>query len=130
MSRKYTRKNKRYRRKRGGSDLESGPEPSQTYMDAVPPDPNRLQRMDQQIVSESFKPISNEEAASIFEGPSPEEKIHKETKMMANEDPLNKDPFEREELTIFGQDNRGGKRTKKRRRNKKKSSRRRRYRKR
>lgn len=127
MPRKYTRKNKRYRRKnkRGGSDIESGAVENVSPMSSIPPDPERFQTMNQQIVSDSFKPISNEEAASVFDGPNPQEKLHIEEKMMANEDPLNKDPFDNEDLTIFSTD-RGGKRTKKRRRNKRKSSTRRR----
>lgn len=126
MPKKYTRKNKKRKNKRGGFDIESGVIENVSPMSSIPPDPDRLQTMNRQIVSESFKPISNEKAEAIFEGPNPEEKLRREKEMMANEDPLNKDPFDNEELTIFSPD-RGGKRTKKRRRkNKKKSSRRRR----
>jgi hypothetical protein len=132
MSKKYTRKNRRYRRKRGGDpdDIESGLEPMQTYMGPVPPDPKRFEDYEKKMsefnkkkVQESFDtPISPDETAAFFEKPNPTEV---ERMKMTDEDPHYKDPWE--ELTIFS--NKGGRRrtTKKRRRNKRKSSRHRRH---
>jgi hypothetical protein len=123
MPRKYTRKNKRRRFKRGG-DIESGTVEDITPMTSIPPDPNRFKQYQDNMIRESYKPVSNKEAAALFDGPNPEEKIKNEQEMMRNEDPLNQDPFDREDLAIFS--NKGGRRTRKRRRNKRKNSRRRR----
>jgi hypothetical protein len=125
MPRKHTRKNRRHRHKRGGQepDIEMGPELTTEYMGSVPPDPNRFDEYEKRAVENAFKrPSSPEEAAAVFEGPNPEEKLKSEQKMMEDEDPLNKDQWS--ELTIFS--DKGGRRTRKRRRNKKRNSRRRR----
>lgn len=128
MPKKYTRKNKRRRVKRGGqdNDIESGPIENITPMSSVPPDPERFQRYEEQMRAEASRPVSREAAAAIFEGPNPEQRLRGEQEMMADEDPLNKDPFEREDFTIFSE--KGGRRSRKKRRNKRKSSRRTRHR--
>jgi hypothetical protein len=110
MSKKYTRKNKKRKIKRGG-DIESGHIENIIPIKNIPPDPERFKKYDDQIKTELLKPISAKEATAFFEGPTPEKKNIIERKLMFDEDPLNKEPFEREELTIF----RGGKtkRTKK-----------------
>jgi hypothetical protein len=123
MPRKYTRRIKRRRVKRGG-DIESGTVENVTPMRTVPPDPERFKRYNDQMIRQLNKPVSTEEAAAVFAGPNPEQKLQREQEMMGNEDPLNQDPFDREQLTIFS--DRGGRRTRKRRQNKRKSSRHRR----
>ena len=128
MPRKHTRKNRRRRVKRGGQehDIEMGPEPNVTYMGAVPPDPKRFEEYDfRHATRELARPSSPSETEAFFEGPNPEQKLKREQEMMGDEDPLNKDPFDREELTIFS--DRGGRRTRKRRRNRRKNTRRRRH---
>jgi hypothetical protein len=122
MPRKYTRRIRRRRVKRGG-DIESGTVEDVTPMRSVPPDPVRFKKYHEQMIRDVYKPVSNEEAAAVFAGPNPDQKLQREQEMMGNEDPLNKDPFDREQLTIFGE--RGGRRTR-RRRNKRKGSRHRR----
>jgi len=44
---------------------------------------------------------SPDETEAFFNGPNPEEKKEYELNMMSHEDPLNKEPFAREELNIF-----------------------------
>ena len=121
MPRKYTRRIGRRRVKRGG-DIESGTVESVTPMSTVPPDPERFKRYQDRMIRDISKPVSNEEAAAVFAGPNPDQKLKIEQNMMGNEDPLNKDPWTG--LSIFG--NTGGRRTRKRRRNKRKASRHRR----
>jgi hypothetical protein len=116
MPKKYTRKNKRHRVKRGG-DIESGIVEDITPMKSVPPDPERFKKQQEQIIQESLKPISNEEVDAVFAGPTPEEKERINNELMMDEDPLIKDPFERDEFTIFSA--KGGRRTRKRRRHRK-----------
>jgi hypothetical protein len=111
MPRKYTRKNKKRRAKRGG-DIESGTVEEITPMTSVPPDPERFTQQQQQMVRESFKPVSKAEAEAIFAGPTPEEREKMNTEMMKDEDPLNKDPWS--ELNIFS-DKGGRRRTRHRR---------------
>ena len=128
MPKKYARRSKRRGYKRGGDgdDLEKGPEPNFTPMDKVPADPERFKTYNKQFIGESFKPISREEATAFFAGPNPEQKMRREQNMMFNEDPQNLDPFDKEQLNIFGE--RGGRKRrtrKKRRHHKRKSSRRR-----
>lgn len=120
MSKKYTRKNKRCRVKRGG-DIESGTVEDITPMTSIPPDLERFKKQQEQMVMESLKPISKEKAAAVFAGPTPEERERMSNQHMMDEDPLYKDPFERDELKIFG--NKGGRRSRKKRRNKRRSAR-------
>ncbi len=122
MPRKYTRKNRRRRVKRGG-DIESGIVEDIQPMTSVPPDPERFKEQQARMIKESLKPISKEEAEAFFAGPTPEERERMNIQGMMDEDPLNLDPFVREELNMFS---RGGRRTKKRRQNKRKASRHRR----
>ncbi len=122
MPRKYTRKIKRHRSKRGG-DIESGIAEDIAPMTSVPPDPERFKKQQQQMIRESLKPVSNEEAEAVFSGPTPEEREKLNAQGMMNEDPLNMDPWFG--LNIFS--NTGGRRKSKRRRNhKRKNTRRRR----
>jgi hypothetical protein len=127
MPKKYTRRIRIRRVKRGGQerDIEMGPEQDIPYMGSVPPDPKRFEEYDlKNAKRELARTSSPAETEAFFEGPTPEQKLQREQKMMGDEDPLNKDPFDREDLTIFS--DRGGRRTRKRRRNKRKNSRRRR----
>lgn len=125
MPRKYTRKNRRHRRKRGGQepDIEMGPEPNVQYMGPVPPDPKRFEEYQKKAVESAFKrPSSPAETEAIFEGPTPDEQLKLEQMKMFDEDPQNRDPWQ--DLTIFS--DKGGRRTRKKRRNKKRNSRHRR----
>jgi hypothetical protein len=96
------------KKRRGGTDEEMGPEVSDVLPYSVPPDPERFKHFEKTLRS---LPVSPEEAAKIFAGPTPELKQIKEGHQMANEDPLNKDPFDREDLEIFSK--KGGKKGKK-----------------
>ena len=81
-----------------------GPKNSDIKPYPIPPDPLRFKRYEEQFRRRSASPA---EAEKIFAGPNPEEKEGTEREKMADEDPLNKDPFEREPLQIFS--NTGGK---------------------
>lgn len=93
------------RSKRGGDelDIESGIVEPITPMKAIPPDPERFNLYDKKIRSHLSKPLPSEAVTNIFGGPTPEQKQSNENKMMFNEDPLNQDPFEREQLNIFNE---------------------------
>jgi len=110
MPKKHTRRRKS---KRGG-DIESGNVEDVTPMKSVPPDPERFAKYHEQMLKDNYKPMSNEKVAAVFEGPTPEQKRINEQTNMSNEDPLNKDPFDREELNIFSSVD-GGRRNRKRR---------------
>lgn len=112
MPRKYTRKIRRRRVKRGG-DIESGTVEDITPMSSIPPDPERFSQQQQKMFRESLKPVSKAEAESVFAGPTPEERERINAKMMMDEDPLYKEPFEKEELKIFS--DRGGRKSRRRR---------------
>jgi len=88
---------------RGGvNDLEMGPtEIKQEYMKSVPPDPERFKKYEETGRLRSMFHVSPKETEKTFSGPNPEEKEVKEQQTMGDEDPLNKDPFERERLAIF-----------------------------
>jgi hypothetical protein len=86
------------KKRRGGNDEEMGPDVQDVPPYPVPPDPDRFKRYDEKI---RMRPVSPEEAEKTFAGPTPEAKQAIERGKMADEDPLNKDPFDREELTIF-----------------------------
>ena len=76
----------------------------------VPPDPERFKLYEEKI---RMRPSTPDETERVFAGPNPEEKQRMEIEKMADEDPLNIHPFDREELEIFSR--RGGKsKTKKR----------------
>lgn len=120
MTKKYTRKNNKRRVKRGG-DIESGTIEDITPIKNIPPDPERFKKYDDEIRAELSKPISSKDATAFFEGPTPEQRQKIEKEMMSTEDPLNKDPFDREELTIFSK--KGGRRTRRKRKTKRKNSR-------
>jgi hypothetical protein len=122
MPRKYTRRIRRRRVKRGG-DIESGTPEEIPQMDKLPPDPDRFKMYQDNLIKELQKVVSDEEAAAVYAGPNPKEKMEIEQKMMGDEDPLNQDPFYSRQLNIFS---RGGRRTRKIRRNKRKASRHRR----
>ncbi len=126
MPRKYTRKNKRRRVKRGGQepDIEMGTSENVTPMTSVPPDPERFKEQQARMIRASYKPVSNEEAAAVFAGPTPEERERMNAQRMMDEDPQYTNPYASSDFSIFG--NTGGRRTKKRRRNRRKNSRRRR----
>ena len=93
-------KNCKTKKQRGGDDYdeEMGPKNSDIKPYPIPPDPLRFKRYEEQFRRRSASPA---EAEKIFAGPNPEEKEGTEREKMADEDPLNKDPFEREPLQIF-----------------------------
>lgn len=93
-------KNCKTKKQRGGDDedLEMGPNISDIKPYPVPPDPLRIKRYEEQFRRRSVTPS---EVEKTFSGPNPEEKEGRERGKMADEDPLNKDPFEREPLQIF-----------------------------
>jgi hypothetical protein len=86
------------KKRKGGSDIEEGPEPSDIQPYPVPPDPERFSNYEKRMRTATSTPSETEK---IFSGPTPEAKQEAENENMASEDPLNKDPFDREELTIF-----------------------------
>jgi len=100
-------KNCKTKKRRGGNDIEMGPdvEPVDTY--PVPPDPERFKQQELNMVRESLKPIKPTIAENFFAGPTPEQRTVIESNTMIDEDPHFKEPFQREELQIF---TRGGKR--------------------
>lgn len=107
--RKTCRKNKQHRTKRhmGGDvdlDLEMGPEIQDVEPYAVPPDPQRFEKLEQQM---RMRPGSPEEVDAVFSGPTPEQKQEMERNQMEDEDSFNKDPFSNEDLKIFS--SKGGK---------------------
>lgn len=98
------------KKQRGGNDIEEGPEIPDVQPYPVPPDPQRFERYQQQMITRNTAPG---EAERVFTRPNPEQRQTMETDLMGNEDPLNMDPFQREELQIFPRS--GGKsKTKKR----------------
>ena len=93
-------KNCKTKKRRGGTtDIESGPEnmPDIPRYD-VPPDPERFKKYDTELRTRPAPPTA---ARDLFAGPTPETKQSIETSKMGDEDPLNMDPFQRENLEIF-----------------------------
>lgn len=86
------------KKRRGGTDIEEGPEIPDVQPYPVPPDPQRFERYQQQMITRNAAPG---EAERVFTSPNPEQRQSMETNLMGNEDPLNMDPFQREELQIF-----------------------------
>jgi hypothetical protein len=132
MPRKHTCKNKRNSSRKGGNkdDIEMGPPVVQVPMGPVPPDPQRFQEYEKREIQRSLnRPSTPVEANMTFSKPNPEAQQGVERALMFNEDPLNQDPFEAEQLTIFGSNDKGGtrKRHYKKRNNKRKTISRRRY---
>lgn len=97
------------KRRGGDDDEEMGPEIKPVDPYPIPADPERFRRYEEQM---RIRAPSPEEAEELFAGPTPEGKQSLERERMANEDPLNKDPFDREELQIFSK--KGGRRTRRR----------------
>lgn len=95
-------KNCKTKKLRGGNDEEMGPDIPEVQPYPIPPDPERFKQYEKEM---RMRPSSPDEVEKVFAGPNPEEKQHIEGKKMADEDPLNMDPYQREELKIF----RGGK---------------------
>ncbi len=95
------------KKRRGGRDIEEGPEIPDVEPYPVPPDPYRLAEYDRRMRNRPLKPG---EAEKVFAGPTPEAEQAAEANMMASEDPLNQDPFYREDLQIFS---RGGRKRRK-----------------
>jgi hypothetical protein len=107
-------KNGRCKVKRGGEDddedIEIGKITDIPYMKSIPPDPKRFEKYQDKIIKNSIsRPISPVETQKMFER-GPPEKIQEEERMqMFDEDPLNMEPFEREDLEIFNRKEKGGK---------------------
>jgi hypothetical protein len=100
------------KKRRGGYDEEMGPNPPDVEPYSVPPDPKRFDDFNKKFVQSNLvRPSSPQEVESVFSGPTPEGKESLERGQMSWEDPLNQDPFDREQLEIF----KGGK-TRRRRR--------------
>ena len=94
------------KKRRGGYDEEMGLVPTDVWPYPVPPDPRRFTDFNKKLLKSNLsRPSSPQEAEAVFSGPTPEGKETIERGQMASEDPLNQDPFDREELQIF----RGGK---------------------
>ena len=91
-------KNCKTKKRRGGTDIEMGPDVKPVSPYPVPPDPERFRRYDEIMRTH---PASPQEANEIFAGPTPELKQAIEREKMADEDPLFKEPFQQEELKIF-----------------------------
>ena len=127
MPRKYTRRIRRHRVKRGGQDpdIEMGTSQNIIPMSSVPPDPDRFREQQERMIRASYKPLSSEQVAAVFAGPTPEERERMNTQRMMDEDPQYTNPYARSDFKIFR--NKGGlRKTKKRRGNKRKNTRRRR----
>jgi hypothetical protein len=86
------------KKRRGGGDIEEGPEITDADSYEVPPDPERFAEYERKMRT---RPVKIEEVEELFAGPTPEAKQAIEAEQMAMEDPLNQDPFYREELQIF-----------------------------
>ena len=88
------------RKKRGGSDIEMGPDVQPVKPYSVPPDPERFTRYEEK---ERMRPVTPDEARKIFEGPNPQEREAMENKQMGYEDPRDMDPFitRQDEFKIF-----------------------------
>jgi hypothetical protein len=86
------------KKRRGGGDIEEGPEIPDVNPYPVPPDPERFSEHERRM---RVRPVKTEEVEELFAGPTPEAKQVIEAEQMAMEDPLNQDPFDREELRIF-----------------------------
>jgi hypothetical protein len=93
------------KKRRGGDDLEMGPEIPYVQPYPIPPDPERFQRYEKQMRIQSLQPG---EAELLFAGPNPEEKQAIERQKMEDEDPLYEDKWN--ELQIFTKE--GGKKSK------------------
>jgi len=106
---------KKTKKRRGGGedlDIEMGPEQTEVKPYGVPPDPERFNKLNQKMLQSSLsRPSSPKDVAAVFEGPTHKDREKHENKQMGDEDPLNIDPFIREDLTIY----KGGK-TRRRRR--------------
>jgi hypothetical protein len=103
------------KKRRGGNDEEMGPPIKSVEPYDIPPDPKRFEDLEKKMLKSNLsRPSSPQEVESVFSGPTPEGKEVIERNTMAWEDPLNQDPFDREQLQIF----KGGK-TRKRRYRKK-----------
>ena len=86
------------KKRRGGGDIEEGPEIPDVQPYPVPADPQRFAEHERRMIN---RPLTPSEAANVFDGPTPEARQSAEAQEMASEDPLNQDPFYREEFTIF-----------------------------
>jgi len=95
------------KKRRGGNDIEMGPEPNPIEPYKVPADPERFKQQELNMVRESLKPIQPNITEDFFAGPTPEQRESIETNKMIDEDLSFKEPFQSEELRIF---RRGGKR--------------------
>ena len=106
-------KNGRCKVKRGGEDdddIELGKITEVPYMKDIPPDPKIFEKYQDKIIKNSLsRPISPVETQKMFEKGPPEKIQEQERMQMFDEDPLNMDPFEREELEIFTRKGKGGK---------------------
>jgi hypothetical protein len=118
---------KKYHKKRRGGfneDIEAGVPENVTPIQNVPPDPERFKNYETTMLQKSFNPITREEAATFFEGPTPENKQVLENKKMFNEDPLYSNPLDEEMIELWS--DKGGKRKTYKRRNHKRETRKRR----
>jgi hypothetical protein len=112
MPKKYSRKNKIRRFKRGGQepDIEMGKSEHINPMSSVPPDPDRFREQQERMIRASYKPLSSEQVAAVFAGPTPEERERMNTQRMMDEDPQYTNPYARSDFSMFG--NTGGRRSK------------------
>ena len=100
------------KKRRGGGDwdIEMGPKPEPVEPYGVPPDPERFKKLQQKMLQSSLsRPVSPQEAAAVFEGPTFEDREKMERSQMSEHD--TKDLPNWEEMKIYS----GGK-TRRRRR--------------
>ena len=88
------------KRRGGNKDVEMGPDMPEVEPYSIPPDPERFKRYEEKM---RMRPVSPAETDKLFSGPNPEEKEVIENQIMGNEDPLNMDPFDRDELKIVSE---------------------------
>jgi hypothetical protein len=94
------------KKRRGGHDIEEGPEPPNVARYPVPADPERFTQYERKM---RRRPLEPGAAEKLFSGPTPEAKQAAEAEQMVSEDPLYKDQWE--ELKIFSRE--GGRKRRK-----------------
>ena len=79
-------KNCKTKKRRGGNDIEMGPEPKPVDPYKIPADPERFKNQQLKLVRESLKPIQPSRAEEFFAGPTPEQREVIESNAMIDED--------------------------------------------
>lgn len=92
------------KKRRGGGDIEEGKVEPPVVPYPVPADPERLKKYERDMVAKSFKPATTEEVEKVFEGPHSQQIEDEENRQMRDNDPALQDPFIREPLNMWGND--------------------------